>query len=183
MAIKKCLRCNDRKSYCKKMCSRCYYATKRGYKTYPEMAKERNFRRGKDGVLSDGRGHEWIVDAKDFEKLKEQIWYHSHSGYAKTTNGKYLHRLLCPQWKCIDHIDRNPFNNRKSNLRNGSGHINILNRVNRSASGFKAVHRMRKRWQAKVMGTYLGTFDTPEEAHRNVLKWAKDHGLEEFYKI
>lgn len=72
----------------------------------------------------------------------------------------------------IDHIDGNPSNNAWSNLRDIPHMLNLQNRVkspNGSAIPLLGVVRNRKRFgaQIKVDGkrVWLGTFDTPEEAH------------------
>jgi hypothetical protein len=181
----KCSRCRDRNTIAKGFCVRCYYATKRGYKTHKEQLLERNFKRGKNFILSDGNGSEWCVDKEDFEFLKNYFWNAHPHGYA-TTNAfkeRYLHRVICPQWKKIDHIDRNPKNNRRGNLRDGSGFVNSLNRATSARSGFKGVYKIREKWQATVRGKSLGVFSTPRDAHARVMKWAKLNGVEDFYLI
>ena len=69
----------------------------------------------------------------------------------------------------IDHIDRNGLNNAWTNLRPCTKAQNMQNR--RSAgnkSGFRGVSAAGKRWAANIstegVTTYLGLFDTPEEA-------------------
>lgn len=66
--------------------------------------------------------------------------------------------------KVVDHIDRNPANNRISNLRDTSHTINSLNR---SGSHLCAT-RNGKGWQAQIAifgeTVYLGQFRTREEA-------------------
>lgn len=39
-----------------------------------------------------------------------------------------------------------------------------LIRKENCASGFRGVHKNKERWEARIKGTALGTFDTPEEA-------------------
>lgn len=70
----------------------------------------------------------------------------------------------------IDHIDRNPLNNRKSNLRICTNKENSRNSGMRknNTSGYKGVWKNWKRWEAgiKVNGAkiYLGLFKTKQEA-------------------
>ncbi len=134
------------------------------------------------GILTDKQGNEWIVDLGDFEKCSEHFWTDNGKGYAKSMLVGYLHRFLRPDLTVVDHIDRNRRNNRRSNLRSGGG-VNGLNKENYSASGYKAVHRMRDKWQARPMRNYLGTFETPQEAHEAVIAWAEPKGLKEFYLL
>ena len=179
----KCVRCSERKQLAKQMCARCYYATKRGYLTYGEQRKERNFIRDGLGVLTDKHGKEWIVDLSEFEKCSQYLWIDNGHGYAKCNRVGYLHRIICPEWEIIDHIDRDSFNNKRSNLRSGENGVNSLNRKNSAKSGFKGVHQKRNKWVARVKGKYLGTFDTVEKAHQEAMKWAKKNKLTEFYII
>ena len=72
-------------------------------------------------------GETFVLDKEDFEKIKNYIW-HSHYVNRKNNyvscifNGKriYLHRIIMnclDNNKVVDHIDGNPLNNRKRNLR------------------------------------------------------------------
>lgn len=90
-------------------------------------------------------------------------------------NGKYtsLHRLIyfhhTGVWpRVVDHIDRDPFNNRIENLRAGNYQLNSLNH--------KKVIEAKGWWLCKKTGKYVATininsknsvigyFKTPEEA-------------------
>jgi hypothetical protein len=82
----------------------------------------------------------------------------------------------------LDHIDGNPLNNRIENLRPATITQNQANRkAQKSITGLKGVSPNHKRFKAqiKISGKqmYLGTFDTPEEAHAAYLAAAKKiHG-------
>lgn len=70
----------------------------------------------------------------------------------------------------IDHANTNPLDNRWANLREATHSQNATNTRGKSRSGLpKGVTRNHKRYQAKLTVDhdirYLGTFDTPEEAH------------------
>lgn len=72
----------------------------------------------------------------------------------------------------VDHIDGNPCNNRRSNLRLCSHAENgkNLRKPSRNTSGFKGVgwNKQRKKWRAFIRVNYrhkhLGYFVTPEAA-------------------
>ncbi|WP_272516333.1 MULTISPECIES: HNH endonuclease signature motif containing protein [unclassified Providencia] len=73
----------------------------------------------------------------------------------------------------IDHINRNPSDNRISNLRLASSSENKRNTARNSAntSGFKGVsfHKRRNLWQATIRCNgkqiHLGYFNNPEDAY------------------
>lgn len=75
--------------------------------------------------------------------------------------------------KCefVDHIDGNTLNNIRSNLRVATHAENLRNRKRQSnnKSGFKGVTYSRGRWVAEIRANkrkiYLGSYNTPEEAH------------------
>ena len=78
----------------------------------------------------------------------------------------------------IDHIDGNPGNNRIANLRVVTSSLNQQNQrkahSHNTKSGLLGVQANYKKWAAniRVSGkrTYLGSFDTPEEAHAAYLE-------------
>lgn len=80
----------------------------------------------------------------------------------------------------LDHIDGDRTNNRISNLRLASEHLNSGNRGpnKNNRSGFKGVFRSGNRWAAQISirgkHTHLGVFDSPEEASAAYQFAAKD---------
>lgn len=71
----------------------------------------------------------------------------------------------------IDHIDRNPANDRFSNLREASHAENNQNKLARKSSGVRGVAyrpNRRKPWRARIYAEgrlyYIGSFATEEEA-------------------
>lgn len=70
----------------------------------------------------------------------------------------------------IDHINRNPSDNRMCNLREATRSQNVANTKKHigNASGFKGVYSHHSRWRAEIFVTgkkrHLGVFDTPEVA-------------------
>ena len=82
----------------------------------------------------------------------------------------YVHGYL-PAY--LDHIDRDPSNNKLANLREATHAQNMQNRSFSKAnkSGFTGVRphqKLKNRWLAQIRANnkciYLGTFSTPEEA-------------------
>lgn len=176
-----CIRCNERPVYCKQQCLRCYYATRRGTDTRAERAQRRNFVRDEVGVLTTRSGEEFLVDLADFEQCRQYLWTFTQ-GYAANHQVGTLHRFLLPGCDMVDHIDRDTHNNRQANLRDGSGGVNSRNsRPRASASGWRGVHRMRDRWQARIVIDGVkyrgGTFDSVEEAACAVHDIAVQHGV------
>ena len=87
-----------------------------------------------------------------------------------------------PSTKEVDHKDRDRTNNCWVNLRLVEHSQNMMNASGHSKLGLpKGVHKKRTRFGAQIMWNrsrrYLGTFDTPEEAHQAYCKAADQlHG-------
>lgn len=87
-------------------------------------------------ILRDTHGNqigEAIIDKADLEIVSKHKWYLTAKGYVMTRIDRkkqlFIHRLLlnpAPD-KVIDHIDRDPLNNRRSNLRECTAGENLLN--------------------------------------------------------
>jgi hypothetical protein len=103
-----------------------------------------------------------LVDDEDFEKLSGFRWYlHSpkHKYPVRFYAGSviYMHREItdCPIGLCVDHIDGDKLNNRKSNLRICSHKENIRNQKKWSkptSSQFKGVsfHKRKGMWAVAI---------------------------------
>lgn len=89
---------------------------------------------------------------------------------------RYIHHDVAGKPKSpfvIDHIDGNPFNNQKENLRIVNQSTNTRNRnlkPNRNnTSGYLGIYNTRGKWRSHIKQNYkdyyLGTYDTAEEAH------------------
>lgn len=85
-------------------------------------------------------------------------------------NGKtvLLHRLIveCPEGYFVDHINHDPLDNRRQNLRIATPSQNSRNMLRHkdSKSPFKGVYQHRERWVAKIENQNLGSFATAEHA-------------------
>lgn len=136
-------------------------------------------------IIINHKGNEYrtLVDKGDFEKVSSirGTWHLNSRGYVSTTiSGKRvsMHRLLLdpPDDKLVDHIDGDPLNNRKDNLRivdNKGNQQNIRNLPKPSRSGFRGVRDNNGRWGKKYRAFVivdkkersLGSFDDIEEAN------------------
>lgn len=82
----------------------------------------------------------------------------------------YMHGLTIGGAE-VDHIDGNPSNNAIANLRLATSSEQRQNSRPRSSSNspLKGSFRVGTRWKSQIMiggrNIYLGTFDTPEQAH------------------
>ena len=129
-------------------------------------------------------GDKILFDLEDYDKIKDFTWYVSekhkrHYGYkraeARISSGKLerMHNLILNS-KNIDHINNNPLDNRKSNLRHsidGDYDRNPLNtRIPKSnTSGHKGVsyYKSRNCWRGYVTyksKQYVKCFKSFEDA-------------------
>lgn len=139
------------------------------------------------------RGKFALVDDADFDWLNQWKWYCSSKGYAiRTVNtlkgtGKknsktiHMHREIISETSLsVDHIDGNPLNNQRSNLRVCSHADNMRNRKHQKNSKckYKGVSRVNNSsgYMARItVGNktkYLGIYKTQEAAHQAYLKAA-----------
>lgn len=109
-----------------------------------------------------------------------------YNGGGKKT--EYLHRVILARKlrrplrpaEQVDHIDGNPLNNRRANLRPATRAQNTRNRRARSASGFKGVYRdkQRRKWRAAIRHNdrlrHLGMYTSRIEAARAYDDAARD---------
>jgi hypothetical protein len=121
-----------------------------------------------------------LVDDEDYEYLMQWKWHVASGRYASRAivlpNGKKtkisMHRSImsCPELYEVDHINRNTFDNQKSNLRMVTRKQNADNRgtFKNNTSGAKGVCFHNGKWQASYKHKghliYIGRFDTIEEA-------------------
>jgi len=134
-------------------------------------------------IIQKGEIYKTIIDTEDLEKLKD-IKFCICKGYVCTSNEKTrLHNLIID--KCgypeVDHKNRNPFDNRKCNLRPCTSSQNQGNRkLNKNnTSGYRGVSFKCNRWAASIRiddeHIHLGYFDTRESAAIAYNKAARKH--------
>jgi len=116
---------------------------------------------------------EAIIDKDDIEIARKYKWRIDRRGpitYCKTgTDTMYLHTLISG-CKRTDHRNHDGLDNRKVNLRLATPTQNAQNKLipNNNTSGFKGVHKHRRKWQATIQDNgikkFIGSFDTPHMA-------------------
>ena len=123
-----------------------------------------------DGLVKifDLKGVYALIDLADFEKCKDYYWG-SYNSYFKGNiegEGVWLHRFLtnCPKGMVVDHINGNPQDNRRCNLRVCTQADNMQNKFVKGYSFNKA----KQKWEAYIgidnKRIYLGSFATEQEA-------------------
>jgi len=130
------------------------------------------------------RGLVTLIDDEDFEDISEFTWKIDGAGYVcrqwiceLKIHTELLHRRLkglsYGDGKVVDHINRDPLDNRRSNLRICDRSQNQCNVgiLSSNTSGFKGVsksNRKGKKWRADIQvrgrRVALGCFFTIEEA-------------------
>lgn len=121
-----------------------------------------------------------FVDDEDFSKVSSFKWYFNN-GYARARwreDGRersiYMHRLVLgvKGFAIVDHINRNPLDNRKANLRLATKAQNSWNRRApcTNASGYKGVSfsKASQKWAAEIKLNgrkfFVGLYATAEHA-------------------
>lgn len=125
------------------------------------------------------RGKVALVDDADYEWLSRWKWHYQGNGYAwrnLLVDGKNrsiaMHRAIteCPAGVCVDHINHDPLDNRRCNLRIATQGENRQNErpIRGGTSVFKGVVFTMNRWSARIGSgsarTYLGRFLTQRDA-------------------
>lgn len=131
-----------------------------------------------------------IVDDEDYEKLSISFWCLSSGGYARRgtkTKGKttthYMHRELLGYPKgCVDHINGNKLDNRKSNLRAVNQSINqhnrhVINCNNTSGYAGITIDKNRNKFVAEIWINYkkkTKRFESLKDAIRQRQQWEQE---------
>jgi hypothetical protein len=133
------------------------------------------------------QGLQVILDREDFPKIEKHYWF-LHEGYPVTQLLGKRHSLVYmviekKEGLVVDHIDRNPLNNRKGNLRYASKSQNIWNSFShqKKTKGI-SFHKPSGKWWARIAAKNikysLGLFETKEGAMNAYDQAAKRlHGI------
>jgi hypothetical protein len=133
-------------------------------------------------------GYQVLVDDQDAARVLATKWHIQHDSlkrygrvyfYRSLPQNKTisLHRFILGLGKgeggIVDHINNNPLDNRKENLRICTNAQNQYNRKRNknNTSGYRGVRwsSQYKKWRAVIIvnkhNIYLGIFDDPQKAH------------------
>ena len=132
---------------------------------------DRTFTTIDDADIPLAKGRRWIRNATGHVYTQERT---SRTCGPRKTTVVFLHRLIAgtPKGMATDHIDGDPLNNRRANLRIVTNAQNGTHKRKRKPgkSPYKGVHRYYNRWQARIGVGYerihVGSFATAEEAAR-----------------
>ena len=115
-----------------------------------------------------------IIDLNDVDKVRGYKWSLRKTGYVISGGGMFLHRLIMnpPDNMVIDHINHNPLDNRKENLRICTQQQNSMNKAisSNNTSGVTGVYfdKRRNKWMTYITYNnrriFLGYFNTKEDA-------------------
>lgn len=112
-----------------------------------------------------------LVSEEDFEKVNKYKWCLFGNYVTGKVNRKpvRLHHFVLKtpdDGYVIDHIDRNPLNNKRDNLREVTYSINSQNKTkkNESTSKYIGVHLRKKKWQAQYNSINIGRFENEIDA-------------------
>lgn len=137
------------------------------------------------------QGQETQINSSDLPRVTARKWYAVRQRgqfRAVTKEGQkmiYLHRIItdCPDGFEVDHINGNPLDNRRCNLRVCSQYQNSCNRKpdKRNRSGYKGVRRRGLKWVAEITvkgeTRFLGSFGKIQAAAS-----AYNRGARKFFK-
>lgn len=141
------------------------------------QVKSKFFLNGDICKVVTSRGFEFIVDAKDYELVSTHSWS-IYNGYPvaridhKTVKVSRLILNVKDSGILVDHINGNPLDSRRINLRTCNKMQNVWNckTGKNNTSGYTGVQfeKRNNKWIATIVAKgerkWLGTFETKEEA-------------------
>lgn len=147
------------------------------------------------------RGKFSKIDIEDAERVGQFNWFYKKGYAARSSRAlegsychQYLHRFInnTPDGFETDHIDGDPLNNRRTNLRPVTRTQNLQNMRKRktlSSSKFKGVYfdrHYKQPWKAQIAAKgeriYLGNFPS-EEAAARAYDYAAGHVFGEYARL
>ncbi len=118
------------------------------------------------------KGNAILIDRSDLEKVRDYRWYEDKDGYAFAvirSGGEpkriSMHRMLLDVQRGmdVDHINRNPRDNRKCNLRLCTRSQNNMNSKARKTnkSGYKNIcwDKQMNSWKVQIMRDYKVVYE------------------------
>lgn len=156
---------------------------------------------GEYGIGYTKKGEEFYFDLEDYDKIKDYQWV-IKDGYCETITWNpsdssqhklRLHRLIMgveniKDFNCqVDHININPLDNRKANLRIVDNKTNNANKNPYRADGSKiGVRKFRNKWVADIIINHnvirLGRYDNYEDAVQARLNAEKKYKVYGIYE-
>ncbi len=156
---------------------------------------------GEYGIGYTQKGEEFYFDLEDYDKIKDYQWV-TKDGYLEAitwnpSDGSQhklrLHRLIMgveniKDFNCqVDHININPLDNRKTNLRIVDNKTNNANKNPYRADGSKiGVRKCRNKWVANITINnkviHLGSYDNYEDAVQARLNAEKKYKVYGIYE-
>lgn len=126
----------------------------------------------------------FLVDAEEWEKIKNITWHEGNNGYIqnknRTTPFMLLHRVITKAEKglVVDHINHNKKDNRKANLRvctysdNSLNHKTLPKGISKIKRGNLTFYAVQLKGKSKK--NYRGCYKTYEEAKKQRDKIIKE---------
>jgi hypothetical protein len=118
-----------------------------------------------------------LIDDEDYDKIKDYKWYACRRRsvfVAQTWDSKFMHRIImdAKSGEMVDHINGDPLDNRRQNLRLVTNKQNLQNscKWTKGTSQYKGVswQSTRHKWLAQIMVDgkvkFLGYHETELEA-------------------
>lgn len=135
-------------------------------------------------------GKGFYIDKEDYKKVEKYRWFINTQGYPEAISNKKhirLHRYILGMQeefsydRVVDHINKNPCDNRKSNLRIVSQAVNARNRSisKRNTSGVPGASWSKEANAWRVSRTIdgvkynIGMFNAIEEAEREIERFER----------